>query len=425
MPREHLPLHTKHLQPFAAVVAQGSLAGAARVLRRSATAVARALKETEAAVGAPLFERTAGGWLPTAAGQILHRRLERAFGELSAARDVLLAPPAGSVGRAAPPLRSAPLYRLAVHERRFELLLAFSERRPLGAAARMLGMSQPAASLALRALETAAGLPLFDRAPAGVCLNEAGQVLAAHVSRALAELRLALADIAATRGVIEGTLAVGALPFARPYLLPVAIGRLRAAHPALRLRTVEAPLPSLVASLRAGVLDLVVGALPPDVPGEGLEREELLREPLVVLARAGHPLARKARLTLRRTLEHPWVLPTRGTPTRDALEAALSRRGLSLPTVAVESADLSLIRGLLLESDMLSAASAPLFLHELRAGLLATLPIALPDTIRSVGILRRSGDYQSPGARRLVECLRAAAPRERSETTAAQRRAGQ
>jgi len=100
------------------------------------------------------------------------------------------------------------------------------------------------------------------------------------------------------------------------------------------------------------------------------------------------------------------VLPCHGTPTREALSTFLARRKLREPHVAVESSDLSVIRGLLLETDMISAASPQLFPYELRAGMLATLPVDLPGTERPIGILRRTQELSSPGAQLVMKEIR-------------------
>ena len=403
MASPRLQLHTKHLRPFLAVVRAKSLARAAVALRRAPSAVSRSLRELELSLAARLFERGAGGWRLTDAGRALRHRAELAFAELASACEALCARHPGAAGR----LRASPFFTLAVHERRLGILLAFAERRHVSEAARRLGVSQPAVSLALRELEGGVGVPLFDRAHSGIGLTESGELLTAHAKRALSQLRIAESEIAATKGVIEGQVVVGALPFGRPYLLPVAIGRVLARHPRLSVRTVEAPLEELVGALRVGDVDFLVGALPRVAVAGGLVREDLLHEPLVILARAGHPLARMKRPAIRNALRAAWVLPQKGTPTRDALEAALAARGFAVPAVAVETADLSIIRGLLLETDMVSAASRHLFQHELGSGALASLPVRLPGTERPIGILRRTAEHASPGARLLIEALHA------------------
>lgn len=100
------------------------------------------------------------------------------------------------------------------------------------------------------------------------------------------------------------------------------------------------------------------------------------------------------------------MLPRQGTPPRQVLHAAFSALGMSEPAATVESSDLSLIRGLLLESDMVTAASSHLFHHEISAGALQRLPVELAESRRSVGILRRTPEHSSPGAQLLIEEIR-------------------
>ncbi|TFY97444.1 LysR substrate-binding domain-containing protein [Ramlibacter rhizophilus] len=395
-------MHTKHIRPFLCVAREGSIARAAQALHRAPSAVSRSVQELEAALGAPLFERHPGRWLPTPAGRLLLHHAEAAFAQLEAACEALCRRHPGLAGR----IRHAPFFSLGVHERRLALLFAFTARRPIASAAALVGVTQPAASMALHEMEAAAGVPLFDRTHAGVALTESGELLVVHLKRALAQLRLAADEISALRGVVEGQVVIGALPFSRPYVLPAAIGRVLARHPRLHVRTVEGPLDGLVSALALGDVDFLVGALPAEPPGHGLMLEQLAELAMEPLARSDHPLAGRDALTLADLLAVPWVLPPSGTPSRTALDACFADAGLGSPRVAVESSDISVIRGLLLETDMLTAASRQLFLHELQAGALVTLPVALPGTERPIGVLRRAPEHASPGARELLEEIR-------------------
>src|SRR3569623_2952011 len=206
-------LHTKHLRPFLMVVRHGSIARAGEELRRAQSAVARSIHELEAAMDVDLFERSRRRWLLTESGRALHRRVELAFAELQEACNALCARYPNAAFR----LRAAPFFALSVHERRLDLLFAFERRSHISTAANALGVSQPAVSMGLHDLEASVGVPLFDRAHSGVALTEAGALLLLHTKRALAQLRLAGSEVAALRGVIEGHVVVGALPFSRPY----------------------------------------------------------------------------------------------------------------------------------------------------------------------------------------------------------------
>jgi len=395
-------LHVKHLKPFMAVVRHGNLSRASEELRRAQSAVSRSIQELESWFGVSLFERGPRQWLLTKYGQVLARRTEEAFAELQRACVVLTERHPACAAR----LRAAPFFSLSVHERRLELLFAFAERKHISTAAATVGISQPAASMALYDIESSVGIPLFDRAHTGVALNECGELLMEHVKRALALLRLADGEISALEGVVDGLVVVGALPFSRPYVLPAAIGEVLRQHPHLQVRTLEAPMEVMITGLRLGDVDFLTGALPLDPVENGLVVEELVSEPMAVIARSDHPLAAAPSLDLSDLLDTPWILSRPGTPSREALNSCLAQQGVAEPRVAVESSDISVIRGLLLETDMITAASRQLFSYELKAGSLITLPVSLPGTERPIGILRRSPEHSSPGAKLLLDAVR-------------------
>src|SRR5690606_29731760 len=198
-------------------------------------------QQLEQSLGQALFERAARGMLLTEAGRILLRRVEFALKEMESARTEL---EAHCTDGGQPP-RNAPLFSLAVNERRLAALVALAEQKHMGAVAQQLDISQPAVSMAVRDVEDSIGLPLFDRSGTHWQPTAAGDILINHIKRALSQLRLAHAELAAMDGQVKGQVIVGALPFGRPYILPAAISRLHRKHPGLQFTTLEAPLKSL------------------------------------------------------------------------------------------------------------------------------------------------------------------------------------
>jgi LysR family transcriptional regulator of gallate degradation len=69
----------------------------------------------------------------------------------------------------------------------------------------------------------------------------------------------------------------------------------------------------------------------------------------------------------------------------------------------VETADLALLRGLLLHSDMLTALSVHQLHYEFESGRLAALDFPLDGMRREIGVTLRSGAQLSPGARELLD----------------------
>jgi LysR family transcriptional regulator of gallate degradation len=394
----------RHLRVFLAVVEHGSATRASASLFRAQSAITRSIHTLESELGVPLFERRSKGMLMTRYGEALLRRARRASDELDQARRELARLP-GSAAR----IRGAPVFSMQVSEQRLRAFVALTELQHMPTVANQFGITQPAVSAAVRELEASLGLLLFERTPKGMLPSVHGEVLALHVKRSLAELRHARDEIASLRGSTQGAITVGALPLGRTLILPRAIARVVSRHPGLRIATVEGPFATLVAALRSGDVDFILGALRPPGYAIDLVGEPLLSEELAIVARADHPLFLKPRTTLQAVARGAWVLPRPGTPTRDLVEALFAKRGISTPDVRVETSDLAVLRGVLLESDLVTAISARQLDHEFRAGLLKAVPIALPETSRRIGITLRSASVPSPGTALLMDEIRAIA----------------
>ncbi|HTR10867.1 MAG TPA: LysR substrate-binding domain-containing protein, partial [Paraburkholderia sp.] len=194
----------------------------------------------------------------------------------------------------------------------------------------------------------------------------------------------------------------------RTLILPAAIARLSAQHPGVRVVTDESAYDLLVAGLRAGDVDFVLGALRENDAASGLANERLMSEDMVVLARRDHPLAKARGLTLNDLRNAQWILSRAHSPARGLLEAQFRRLKLKPPMPTVETADLAVIRGLLLGTDMITALSAQQLHYEIGSGQLAVLDVPLQHTRRDIGLTLRAQGSPSPAARALIDAIRLA-----------------
>ncbi|MCW5773151.1 MAG: LysR family transcriptional regulator [Rhodospirillaceae bacterium] len=398
----------RHLRAFLAVAERASVTGAAALLRRTQSAVSRSVHLLEQAVDAPLFERHAAGMALTRFGAALRQR-----GEAAAAEFAALAGDLQRLGAGRPPAGS-PVVTLAVDNSRLDALIALVDAGHMADAARRLGITQPAVSASIRLLESALGARLFERGLHGLAPTPVGEALALRTKRAYAELRHAEADIAAIKGAHAGNIAVGALPFGRTALLPQAILRVLAAHPALRIATTEGPFDTLVRRLREGEIDFIFGALREPPPAEDIAGEPVLADHLALLVRAGHPLAGRRRIAAAQLGGYGWILPRRGTPARALLEAALLRRGMKPLEDVVETSSSAMVRGLAMESDRIAALSRHQLELEIAQGLLVALDFDLSETARPIGLICRVGARPSPGAALLMQAIRDVAAERRA-----------
>jgi LysR family transcriptional regulator of gallate degradation len=187
----------------------------------------------------------------------------------------------------------------------------------------------------------------------------------------------------------------------RTMVLPAAIANVLDRHPRLRIRTLESPYGDLCARLLSAEVDFILGALRP-LSDASLSTHLLLHEDIVLIARAGHPLAGRP-VGFDDLARYPWVLSRASTPLRDQLNDFFRRKGRPLLVPSVETADLALLRGLLLHSDMLTALSVHQLHYEFQAGGLTTLDFPLEGMQREIGVTTRTGAQLSPGADVLLE----------------------
>ena len=132
------------------------------------------------------------------------------------------------------------------------------------------------------------------RRPRGVVLTDAGRLLVDHAEAMRDRLQRAEAELADLVGVRAGRLRLATFASAGAGLLPEAIGVFRRRHPDVRV-TMDVREPDEVAGpLRDGAIDLAVvfdyrpgGTMDAD----GLERTDLVDDPVNVALPAGHPLA--------------------------------------------------------------------------------------------------------------------------------------
>lgn len=395
---ETVSLH--HLHVFAGVAAAGGVRRSSESLHRASSAIARSVAALEQTLGVALFERKGRGMLLTRAGEIV---LERARHIEAALREVR---------EDAVRLRTRPGVAVASlealhNERRLEVAVMLAEVHHMPSVAASVGVSQSAVSQAIARLEDALGHPVFTRTARGMVPTDPGSRWVVLFERALADLRHIRADIAALQGVLEGAVTIGALPLGRTLLLPMAIADVHHRHPRLRFRTLESPYEELTAGLLSGRIDFILGALRPH-PSQGLATEVLFADRIALIARASHPLAGRKRLALADLEPYPWVLSRAASPSRQALDGVFASRDLPLPQPLVETGDLALVRGMLLQGDLVTALSAHQLRHEIDAGWLVELNLPLPDTTRSIGITTRAGARLSPGADALIAALRQA-----------------
>lgn len=182
-------------------------------------------------------------------------------------------------------------------------------------AAAAIGMSQPALSGAVSALEEALGVQLIERTTRKVLLSPAGERLAVRARAVLEAVGELMEEAEAVRAPFTGVLRLGVIPTVAPYLLPTVLRLVHDHYPDLDLQVHEEQTSSLLEGLAAGRLDLLLLAVPLGVPG--VSELPLFEEDFVLVMERSHWLGGRADIPREALRELPLLLLDEGHCLRD------------------------------------------------------------------------------------------------------------
>jgi len=211
--------------------------------------------------------------------------------------------------------------------RHLQAIVGIADHGGFSAAAEALGTVQSNVSAHVARLEKELGTTLVDRSTGK--LTEEGDIVVDRTRRMLVELDSMVADVAAMRQQVVGTVRVGMIGTTGRWLAPALFAHLRERHPLVQMTVADGTSATLEPRVASGQLDLAVVALP--VSGDELTATPLFEEDLMLVVRDDHPLATASvPLPLRALTELDLLLPLRNTALRDDIDAALRRAGVTL-----------------------------------------------------------------------------------------------
>ncbi|MCH9648427.1 MAG: LysR family transcriptional regulator [Deltaproteobacteria bacterium] len=213
---------------------------------------------------------------------------------------------------------------------RLRTLQAVARHGSVSAAAEALYLTASAVSQQLGKLEREVGQQLLEPQGRGIRLTAAAELLVGHTARILSLVEEAEADLEAKRGVVHGSLTVGAFATAARDLIPPTLRALRISYPALRLSLRETEPDQALLSVGRGDLDVAIVvswsnsllAIP-----EQLSREHLFDDQADLALPVDHPLASRTSVDLEELTDQDWISWSRGSICRDWLVQTLRHLG--------------------------------------------------------------------------------------------------
>ena len=276
--------------------------------------------------------------------------------------------------------------------------IAVCKHGTFAAAADRIGLTQSAVSSQIRRLEQSLGFDLFDRTGRSATLNASGQTTLSRAEEICA-LYAKLGDApddSSTRGLLR----IGAIASTQSTLLARALGRLRAAHPMVRVHVSPGVSMRLMDDLDAGKIDAAVIIRPPFGLLPELTWTALVHEPFVLVV----PDSIKGRNWRELVQAQPFLRYDRASFGGRMVEGFLRREGLSVN----EAIEVDEISGLVhLASQGLGVSLIPMVeAHLPLPPNLRVISLGKATFYREIGLLQRKPRATPPIVAQFAQCLR-------------------
>jgi len=282
--------------------------------------------------------------------------------------------------------------------------IAVVESGGMRAAARKLGVSQPAITRSVRGLETELRARLLRRTPTGVVPTQPGRALFARARAAQAELRKAEEEVdqlvQTTRAVAFGVSPTSAI------VVPEAVTRFRQQFPQARIHIAEGLPQSLIPMVRDETLDFAICRRALVELDSGLGFRPLFRNDFAVVARKGHPLEKAS--SLAQLVDACWTSLLPLDAPDGPFAQAFSPTGLSVPKQVIQCESYNTAIRLIAKTDMIGFLARQLLSDPLLRDL-REIPVAEPLPSFAVGMFTRTGTPLTQVAAAMAKAVIAAA----------------
>lgn len=271
-------------------------------------------------------------------------------------------------------------------------------------AADRIGLTQPALSRNMKALEARLGATLFNRDGRKSVPNALGLRLARNgqAIRLAGEQASILADQSAQGAV--GELRIGAPPIVAGRFLSTAMARFIRENPNCVVEMRTGLVHELRTMLERGQVDVVLGPRSLADPSDGLEFSPLIDDRVGILCRTGHPLSARRQVLPSDLEAQVWLAHSRGSLLRQQTEAAMSASGVKSMHIVCETDSIRSVLEIVADTDLITTmprATTASYLEDR----LVFLDFDHPQFHRPLGSIRRVGVSPNPTEDKFLSAL--------------------
>jgi len=269
-------------------------------------------------------------------------------------------------------------------------------------AATRLGLTQPALSIQMKALEAELGEALFARHCKQMQLTQAGEIFYRHVQTVLNTLEEAKTEVAELHHLLRGHLAIATSDTNSAYVLPEVLRQFCAHYPRVRI-DIRNKMPSQVLQLVLDhEVDFGLATLP--IVHRQVITEALFPRKEVVICRIDHPLSKASAVSLAQVSPYPLLALSPGSTSRQLLDLAFQHAGVPMQ-VAMNLGSMEVIKRFVEIGLGVAIVPRVAVAAEIQQGRLAALPVTeLP--AREIGLVERKDTRRSPPAVVFLHLLR-------------------
>ena len=216
--------------------------------------------------------------------------------------------------------------------RQLRLFMALAETGSVSAAARMVHVTQPTASMSLKEITESVGVPLYEVVARKVHLTQMGHELAKTARAITGQWEAFEQEVHGVKGLTQGKLKVAVVSTAK-YFIPRILGAFCAKYPQIDISLEVLNRDGVVKRLEENLDDLYIMSQPP--LHLDIEDEVFMPNPLLLIASKEHLLAKKRMVDLSSLKNEKFIFREKGSGTRMAIDAHFKRLKLR-PEIRLE-----------------------------------------------------------------------------------------
>ena len=289
--------------------------------------------------------------------------------------------------------------------RHLEQILEICRAGGFSGAARKLEISQPTLSKSIARLEAQLSLRLFERNGGAARPTAYGAFVAQRAEALLTGVAALTRDLEQLARGEEGRVRIAVGPATRLKPLPAFLARVGERFPLLHIETLQATGPGVIKALQDGRVDIAFGYSEHAARYSDLIRKKLFEDPIILVARPGHPALKLKDAGPAELLRYPFALPN-VLPAMERWAGELSRDQAENLRAFI-SDDYGLIRQRALQADVIASGASFLFADELRDGRLVRVSSTL-DLTYACWMLTTAERWRSPLIKAMAELSKAA-----------------